>query len=323
MFKRKPVLLTYYITNRCNAKCKFCNIWKEGPKKDAKKDTVLRNLKIARNNLNIKFVDFTGGEPLLHENIITFLKSAKKLNYKTSITTNTKLYPEYAEKLKGLVDFLLFSIDGTKDYHNENRGGIFYRHLLESINIAKKLNEKPDLIFTATNKSIQFLDEMINIAQNNNLILQINPIFPYSKIDKSLSGNNINKIKKAFKKKNVYVNLAQLKLILKGGNRRNNPRCRGVTSNLVISQDNKIILPCYHNMKWKIDIKNNLAQAFYSKKRKNIEKKQGTFKFCEGCTINCYFDPSFEYKLDSYMFWSLLSRGKYAIEKYFFNKIRG
>lgn len=320
-FSKKPILLTYYITNRCNAKCKFCNIWKEKNKPDAKIEDIYRNLKQARKTLKTKFVDFTGGEPLLHKNIIEILNKAKELNYKTSITTNTKIYPEMAEKLKGKVDFLLFSIDGDKEFHNQNRGVKLYNSVIKSIEIAKSINENPDLIFTVTNKSIQYLPKMIKLAQNNNIILQINPVFSYFG-NSSLTKQNAKILKKAFKKQNVYLNLAQIKLILNGGNNINNPRCKGVTSNLVISQNNEIILPCYHHQTSKIKINDNLIKAFNSKTKKKIERNQGTFKFCKNCTINCYFDPSFEYKLDKYTFYSLFSRSKYFIEKYILNKIR-
>ena len=44
----KPLLLHYYITNRCNSRCSFCGIWKEQPKVDANADEVLANLQSAR-----------------------------------------------------------------------------------------------------------------------------------------------------------------------------------------------------------------------------------------------------------------------------------
>ena len=32
---KKPVLLTLYVTERCQAKCSFCNIWKKENPRDA------------------------------------------------------------------------------------------------------------------------------------------------------------------------------------------------------------------------------------------------------------------------------------------------
>ena len=50
--------------------------------------------------LGVKVIDFTGGEPLLHRQLPEFLQYAKKLKFITTVTTNTLLYPKYAERLK-------------------------------------------------------------------------------------------------------------------------------------------------------------------------------------------------------------------------------
>ena len=295
------------------------------PKVYAKREDVFRNLKEAKKELKVKFVDFTGGEPLLHPEIVDFLKEAKRLKYYTSITTNTLLYPKYAEKLKGLVDFLLFSIDGEPSYHDENRGGNFFKSLEKSLKIAKKLKEKPELIFTVTDDSVKYLDFVLEFANKYGVLVQLNPVFSYFR-EERLSDNALSEMKKRFFKKNVYVNLAQLELVKNGGNRKENPRCYGVSANLVISEKNEIVLPCYHHKRWMIPIGESLKTAFYSEQRLLIEKGQGRYAFCEGCTINCYFDPSFEYKFDNYMVKSLFSRTKYAYERFLAipmrNKIR-
>jgi hypothetical protein len=65
-----------------------------------------------------------------------------------------------------------------------------------------------------------------------------------------------------------------------------------------------------------IPIKSNLPEILKSRTYSLLKKQQGTFPFCEGCTINCYFDPSFLYKLDRYFLLSLISKVKYGIDKY-------
>ena len=60
----KPIICNYYITYRCNARCGFCNIWKEEkiPSCDeSSPDTVIINLSDAK-ALGVKIVDFTGGD---------------------------------------------------------------------------------------------------------------------------------------------------------------------------------------------------------------------------------------------------------------------
>ena len=116
-----PILCNYYVTYRCNAKYGFCDIW-ERPSPYVKLDTVKKNL-LDLKKLGVKVIDFTGGEPLLHQQIDQLLEIAKELKFITTLTTNTLLYPKLAERLKGKVDMLHFSLDSSdKAQHDKMRG---------------------------------------------------------------------------------------------------------------------------------------------------------------------------------------------------------
>ena len=52
-----------------------------------------------------------------------------------------------------------------------------------------------------------------------------------------------------------------------------------------------------------------------SKVLANERIKEGTYPFCEGCTISCYLDPSFHFKLDRYFAMSILSKAEYVFWK--------
>jgi len=150
----KHLLLHYYLTNRCNSKCVFCDIWKETPKLDAKEDDVIRNLYSAR-KAGCSFVDFTGGEPLLHRSLPLFLSEAKKIGFITSVTTNCILFKKRISELDNLIDLLHFSIDSDQsEHHNNLRGVNCYDDVIESIEISKKYRLFPDLLFTYNDKNI-------------------------------------------------------------------------------------------------------------------------------------------------------------------------
>jgi MoaA/NifB/PqqE/SkfB family radical SAM enzyme len=82
-------------------------------RREADLETIQRNLKDLR-RLGVKYVDFTGGEPLLRSDVGQIYAEAKKQGFYTSMTTNTILYPKKAQEIQGLVDFLNFSLDGGK-----------------------------------------------------------------------------------------------------------------------------------------------------------------------------------------------------------------
>jgi MoaA/NifB/PqqE/SkfB family radical SAM enzyme len=101
-----PLVANYYLTYRCNARCHFCNIWALEPPQEADFATIAHNLQDLR-KLGVKYVDFTGGEPLLRSDVAEIYQEAKAQGFFTSMTTNTILYPKKAREMQGLVDFLL------------------------------------------------------------------------------------------------------------------------------------------------------------------------------------------------------------------------
>ncbi|TAE04414.1 MAG: radical SAM protein, partial [Bacteroidetes bacterium] len=107
----RPVLCNYYVTYRCNASCAFCDIW-ERPSPYITVESVRENLPHLK-RLGVKVIDFTGGEPLLHRQMPEILQIAKDMGFITTLTTNALLYPKLAERLRGLVDMLHFSLDSA------------------------------------------------------------------------------------------------------------------------------------------------------------------------------------------------------------------
>jgi len=310
-----PILCNYYVTTRCNAKCSFCNIHlKKGI--NANLHDVLANLESLK-KLGIKFIDFTGGEPLVYPHLYEILRRAKELNFITTVTTNTILYPKMAEKLSGLIDLLHFSLDSLDpDEHNRIRGVECFNSVMQSIDIAKSIGERPDIIFTVSKDNIYQLRPMIKFAKKKRLILLINPVFSY--YGNPHAGNDVlYKILSVASEPFVYVNRGIIHFMLKGGNSTSNPRCRGVTTTIAISPENSIYLPCYHKYTEKIAIEHDLIKTYNSSRMAFFKDMQGKFPFCEKCTISCYFDPSFAYGIDYYFFLSQVSKIKYTFDKYF------
>jgi len=313
-----PILLHYYITYRCNCRCSFCDIWRDkeaGASPFARPEDVFRNLKEA-SRLGVRFVDFTGGEPLLHPNLPMFLQQAKSLGLKTSVTTNCILYPEKAGQLAGLVDYLHFSLDAaTPEKHDAIRGRKTFDAVMQSLDMARELGEKPDILFTVTRQNIDDLAPMATFARHLKLILIVNPIFSHTsrhEFDISL----LLKLESMKHQPYVYINTAFHRLRRQGGNNRNHPRCRVVSSTIVISPDNHVLLPCYHFAQAKIPITQSMAEIRKTDEFRYFLRNQGRFPFCQGCHLNCYFDPSFLYKPDIFLAESLLAKAKYVWDKH-------
>jgi MoaA/NifB/PqqE/SkfB family radical SAM enzyme len=312
------LLCNYYVTYRCNAYCDFCHFGDHTNFKNTK----FADLDDYRNNieqiakLGVKFLDLTGGEPLLHKNIVEMVEYAKSLKLQTSITTNGLLYPKYAEKLAGKVNLLHFSLDSPYEaVHNKIRGVDCFQSVLKSIELAKSLGEFPDILFTVTNDTYESLPEMYKLALKFDLVLIVNPVFSYFG-NPGLNGQAIEYIENYSKgKSNIYLNSAYLELRKNGGNKRDKPLCKAVSRVIVISPDNEIILPCYHFGNEKIKIDRPIKEIRNTQKIKDLIKMEGRFDFCEGCTVNCYFEPSFAFPTNLYGLISLPSKIRYSYQK--------
>lgn len=308
-----PVLCNYYVTYRCNAKCGFCDIW-ERPSSYISLEKLLVNL-VDLKRLGVKVIDFTGGEPLLHREIDKLVEMAKKMGFITTLTTNALLYPKVAKKLKGKVDMLHFSLDSADEAkHNASRGVDSFRTLLQSIEVARDLKERPDILFTVLEDNVEEIGRVYEeICQPNNLVLLLNPVFAYNEVQtgNALSGETLEKISAWGKKKNVYLNDAFIALRRDGGNHINDPVCKAGSSTIVISPEDKLILPCYHLGIDEIPIEGKLYDLYRSKKVQQLVAMEGRYPKCEGCTINCYMQPSFAVKLNKYWLKAFPSTLKY------------
>jgi len=120
---RRPVLVHFEVTMRCNAHCGFCDYWKTDP---SAKSTELASFADAARFFNPMVITFTGGEPTLRrdlEGIVSAVNSAVRLKYMTLITHGGMLSAERARSLwqAGINQFNI-SLDYLDERHDSARG---------------------------------------------------------------------------------------------------------------------------------------------------------------------------------------------------------
>ncbi len=310
-----PILLHYYITERCNSRCSFCDIWQQPAGADALPEDVARNLHDAA-RLGLRFVDFTGGEPLLHPELPRMLRRARSEGLRTTLTTNALLYPDRAAELAGNVDFLHFSLDAsTAAEHDRLRGRTVFDQVMTSIDRARQIGEKPDLLFTALPGNLHHLPRLAEFCRRLGLVLIVNPVFSHRK-KRELNPEDLVFIEQFARRPFVYINRAFHLLRQREGNSTVRPRCRVVDSVIVISPQNQLILPCYHHEQARLSLAEGLAACWRSPVVIEQRARQGRWPGCAGCTLNCYFDPSFTCRIDALFMHSMAAKIKYARDKY-------
>jgi MoaA/NifB/PqqE/SkfB family radical SAM enzyme len=274
---------------------------------------IKENLSAAR-KLGAKFVDFTGGEPLLFHDLPDALREAKKLGFITSVTTNGLLLKKRAEELKGLIDLPRLSIDGSETVHNSIRGVDCYKAAVEGLAEAVKVGLRYDIIFTLTKENGSEIEHVYSLARQNKAILILDPSFKYFGNDDAREQDEL--LRKWSWRRGVYVNTAFLSLREAGGNSTEKPVCKAGDAVIVISPDNKLLLPCFHASQEEIEISGRLEKVWKDIGVMKSRKMAGRYGACEGCSINCYMDPSFCYQVNGYFFRSMIAKAKYSFEKY-------
>lgn len=159
--QRTPLLVNWEITRRCNAKCRYCNIW-DNPSKELDTGQVLaiiRELSL----LGTRMIHFTGGEPLLREDIGVILDYCHQKHIPTAMNSNGYFIPERINEIATL-QLLGISIDGPEDVHDSIRGKGSYARTIEAITVARKKGIKIRLLVVLSECNLDAVDFLLEKA---------------------------------------------------------------------------------------------------------------------------------------------------------------
>ena len=145
-----PLSVYMKITGRCMLKCEFCSqygsIYKDMDINDAKK--FLDELK----DLGVVYIYYTGGEPLMYDNLNILLKYGYELGFKQLLVTNGVLFSQ--KEKRDLAKYLLsvgISLHGTPNMHNKLSGNInCYDKILENIKLLVEENKDVQININCT-----------------------------------------------------------------------------------------------------------------------------------------------------------------------------
>jgi len=119
--KLEPLVAAYFVTFRCNLNCSYCGYQRRkflATYKDASTDEVKRVLEACRDH--VPSMAFSGGEPLVRDDIVDIARHAKSLGFKpVSLFTNSLLLPQREEVLD-YVDYLQISLDTADEARQDS-----------------------------------------------------------------------------------------------------------------------------------------------------------------------------------------------------------
>jgi MoaA/NifB/PqqE/SkfB family radical SAM enzyme len=178
----KPVILTHFITSKCNCRCKICDIWTKKPSQEMKTMQIKTMLSEAKKLHFFAYVVW-GGEPLLRADTIEIFQYAHKLGLYTSLITNGTLLPEKAPEIAKYVDLTWVSLDYPSNYHDELRNlkGTF-ESVIEGIRQLKNLGGKVavNCVLSKLNADKKVIKNMVEIAQKLRVGIAFDPMEVFS-----------------------------------------------------------------------------------------------------------------------------------------------
>lgn len=160
--KKTPLLVSWEITRRCNARCKYCNIW-DNPAVELETKQVLAIIQ-ELSQAGTRTIHFTGGEPLLREDIGTILEHCRKKNISTSMNSNGAFVSRRIDEISTL-HLLGISLDGPQDIHDYIRGQGSYKGAIEAIAVARDKGIKLRLLTVLSQCNLEAIDFLLEKAR--------------------------------------------------------------------------------------------------------------------------------------------------------------
>ena len=305
LLKKKiiPYKLLINLSDLCQSRCVYCEIWKIKPKNEITIDEIKKLFQDI--NSNLVWLALSGGEVTLvnyyYQLVDEAVKNCKNLKI-LAFTTNalaverTIKYAEYA-KNKGLDVLITISLDGDEALHDKLRGikGNYNKCLLAYKELKKrKINCNFGL--TVSDQNLNFIEKKfvdyrnkiraITFVHNEGIYNTSKNILEDQKIMKGIKIIYKNYFIKNFQEIIEKIHIKISYLFLKNFRKKNIIPCEVINSSIHIMPSGEV-KPCMF-MDSLGNIKNeNLSDIISSKKAKeslDIIKKDN----CPKCWMNCY-----------------------------------
>lgn len=267
------------ITNNCNLNCSFCSKV-EKKKKIMSIQEFEHILKEIENKTDYIYLHVKG-EPLLHPQIIEFLRLAEKYHLKVNLTTNGTLFPKLVDDLKDCkaLHKINFSL------HSENNIPAYLTNIFESV---KKLSPDVVVIYRLWTLKNGYLDK-----KSTEIVEKITEFYnlPPKTVDKLKTDNNVKINSTIYVDKDNEFIWPSLKGELSTG------FCYALKTHLAILVDGTVV-PCCLDSNGIINLgniyKQSLDEIIVSNRYQNLKKSFQDNKPCEELCQKCNFKLKFK-----------------------------
>jgi MoaA/NifB/PqqE/SkfB family radical SAM enzyme len=138
MMPNRPYHVQWFVTRKCNFRCKGCNVWQEQDAKELSTEDIKKGLDILK-EMNVIEIVISGGNPLLREDIKEIIDYSSR-SFITTVYDNGSIAAEKIDSLRN-ADFVAISIDSLDPAKNDLIKGVkgSWKKAIQSV---EKLHEE-------------------------------------------------------------------------------------------------------------------------------------------------------------------------------------
>ena len=309
-FKKEPLSLVHFLTNRCNARCSFCFIDFDNPN-TFKNELSLEKINILTLKLPKSLINITGGEPFAHKNInevaeIYFKNTSINSIFITSNGSLPDRMIDFCQKItskfpkKKIILFL--SIDSFEEEHNKIRKvKNIFRNCIQVFHDLKKISKQIQTNIAIT-VSHENYDRVINLY---NFLKEKHEINAFSAILAREEG--VYKIPEISKKKiqSAYYNLTR-KINLDLKNQKSLYGYKNSLQAKVMNKKNQIV----YDQIYKTSINNEFISNCHAGSLFGVIQANGDVSPCE--ILDEKFGNLRDFDYDFMKLWNKSSRQKFS-----------
>jgi MoaA/NifB/PqqE/SkfB family radical SAM enzyme len=129
----------------------------------------LKSILLEMKKCGTKRVQFTGGEPMMREDIGEIIRYSKELGFFVGLSTNGHQIAGRLEELKG-VDIVFLSYDGPGKAHVSLRGEQNLKEVYSALDCLKKEGIKVWTTTVVTKKNKNSIEDIVRFAKKNKIL---------------------------------------------------------------------------------------------------------------------------------------------------------
>ena len=177
IIKPRRLFLQWHVTERCNLACRHCYQEEDYIRNELNRNQMLdvykQYIELVRLwEFKEASVSFTGGEPLIRIDLLSFIEEIKgytenlnlKFNFRI-LSNGILLTGSQAEKLKDLgIQNFQVSLEGMQEKNDEIRGAGVFDKTVKAINMLTENGIKTTVSSTLTKKNIEDVESLVDLC---------------------------------------------------------------------------------------------------------------------------------------------------------------